>query len=98
MTHISVREVSRIVLYGIGFGSIAALIFFVGPLISIGGYRPLQTPIGGEPALLFVGAIFVAVMSIQWRRRKQATEKLAEGMAAADKPEDDTGVLKDKMK
>jgi len=97
MTHISVREVSRIVLYGIGFGSIAALIFFVGPLISIGGYRPLQTMIGRELAILFVGAIFAAVMSFQWRRRKQATAKIAEGMAAAA-PEDDTGVLKDKMK
>ena len=44
-----------------------------------------------------VGAIFASVMSIQWRRRKKATEKLAEGLAAAE-PEDDTGVLKDKMK
>src|SRR3954464_11948179 len=98
MTHISVREVSRILLYGIGFGSIAALILFAGPLVSIGGYRPLQTTIGRELAILFVGAIFAAVMSFQWGRRKKAAEKIAAGIAAADKPEDDTGVLKDKMK
>ena len=37
-------------------------------------------------------------MSFQWRRRKKAAAKIAEGIAAADKPEDDSGVLKDKMK
>src|SRR5437016_14399335 len=97
MTHISFKEVSRIVLYGIGLGSIAALIYLAGPLVSIGGYRPLETFIGREIAVLVVGAIFAAVMSIQWRRRKKATAKIAEGIAA-DKVEDDSGVLKDKMK
>ena len=42
MTHFSFKEVSRIVLYGVGLGSIAALIYMAGPLISIGGYRPLD--------------------------------------------------------
>jgi type VI secretion system protein ImpL len=98
MTHISFREVSRIILYGMGLGSIAALIYFAGPLVSIGGWRPLETLIGREIAILIVGAVFASVMSLQWRRRKKAAAKIAEGIAASDKPEDDTDVLKDKMK
>src|SRR3954463_5488429 len=98
MSHFSFKEVGRIVLYGMGLGSIAALIFLVGPLVSIHGYYPLQTMIGREIAILAVGALFASVMSFQWRRRKKAAAKIAAGIAAADKPEDDTGVLKDKMK
>src|SRR3954447_972149 len=98
MSHFSFKEVGRIVLYGMGLGSIAALIFLVGPLISIHGYYPLQTVIGREIAILVVGALFASVMSFQWRRRKKAAAKIAEGIAASDKPEDDSGVLKDKMK
>ena len=69
MTHFSFKEVSRIVLYGGGLGSIAALIYLAGPLVSIGGYRPLETMIGRELAILAVGAIFASVMSFQWQRR-----------------------------
>ena len=46
MTHISLKEVSRIVLYGVGLSSIAALIYLAGPLVSIGGHHPLETLIG----------------------------------------------------
>src|SRR5258705_4792377 len=98
MTHISFREVSRIVLYGLGFGSIAALIYLAGPLVSIGGRHPLETVIGREIAILVVGAIFASVMSFQWARRKKAAAKIAEGIAASAKPEDDSAVLRDKMK
>ena len=52
MTHFSFKEVLRIVLYGVGLSSIAALIFLAGPLISIGGYHPLETMIGREIAIL----------------------------------------------
>src|SRR4029077_13062488 len=98
MTHFSFKEVGRIVLYGVGLGSIAALIYLAGPLVSIGGYHPLQTMIGREIAILAFGAIFASVMSFQWQRRKKATAKIAEGITAADKPADDTDVLKGKMK
>jgi type VI secretion system protein ImpL len=98
MTHFSFREVSRIVLYGLGLGSIAALIYLAGPLISIGGWRPLETLIGREIAILVVGAIFASVLSFQWTRRKKAAAKIAEGIAASAKPEDDSIVLKDRMK
>ncbi len=98
MPHISLKEVSRIVLFGVGLSSIAALIFLAGPLVSIGGHHPLETLIGREIAILVVGAIFAAVMSFHWQRRKKAAAKIAEGITASDKPTDDTDVLKDRMK
>ena len=36
------REVSRIVLYGVGLGSICTTVYLVGPYIVIGGYRPFD--------------------------------------------------------
>jgi type VI secretion system protein ImpL len=94
----SSKEIVRIVMFGIGLGSVAALIYLVGPLISIGRYRPLETYIGRQIAIVVVGAIFAAVIGWQWQRRKKAAAKIAEGIAAADQPEDDTPVLKDRMK
>ncbi|MDB5504010.1 MAG: type secretion protein [Tardiphaga sp.] len=98
MINVSGKEIFRIVLFGVGLGSIAALIYLVGPLISIGGHRPLETYIGRQIAIVVVTALVAAVMTLQWRRKKKATARIAEGMAAADQPEDDTPVLKDKMK
>src|SRR3954453_15117564 len=91
------KEILRIVLYGIGLGSVSALIYLVGPLISFGGYRPLESVIGREIAILMVGALFASVTAFEWKRRKKASAEIAEGITAAQ-PEDDTEVLKDKMK
>jgi type VI secretion system protein ImpL len=97
MKHMS-KEIFRIVLYGIGLSSIAALIFLAGPMVSIGGYHPLETLIGREIAILVVGAIFASATTFHLQRRKKAAAKIAEGIAASDKPTDDTDVLRDKMK
>ncbi|MDB5655485.1 MAG: hypothetical protein JWQ94_3098, partial [Tardiphaga sp.] len=66
MKGIATRDVIRIVLSGIGLTSICALIYFLGPLISIGGYRPLESYVGREMAILVVGAIFASVMTFRW--------------------------------
>jgi type VI secretion system protein ImpL len=92
------KEVFRIVLYGLGLGSICALVYLAGPLISIGGWRPLETYMGREIAIIAIGALAAGVVGFQWRHRKKASAQIAEGIAADDKPEDDTDVLKDKMK
>ena len=98
MSHFSFKEVGRIVLYGMGPGVHCRADLPRRPAGFDHGYYPLQTMIGREIAILAVGALFASVMSFQWRRRKKAAAKIAEGIAASDKPEDDSGVLKDKMK
>src|SRR5579883_3049008 len=98
MMGISSRDILRIVLAGIGLTSVCALIYLAGPLISIGGWRPLESYIGREIAILVLVAAFASVMAFNWSRRKKATEKIAEGIATPDKVEDDADVLKDRMK
>jgi type VI secretion system protein ImpL len=98
MSGISSRDILRIVLAGIGLTSVCALIYLAGPLISIGGWRPLESYIGREIAILVVVAAFASVMAVNWTRRKKATAKIAEGIATPDKVDDDADVLKDRMK
>jgi len=98
MSGISSKEILRIVLAGIGLTSVCALIYLAGPLISIGGWRPLENYIVREIAILLLVAAFASVLAVNWSRRKKATAKIAEGIATADKVEDDAGVLKDRMK
>src|ERR1700730_977844 len=98
MTGISSKDILRIVLVGIGLTSVCALIYLAGPLISIGGWRPFENYIVREIAILVVAAAFASVMAFNWKRRKKATAKIAEGIATADKVDDDADVLKDRMK
>jgi type VI secretion system protein ImpL len=98
MMGISSREILRIVLAGIGLTSVCALIYLAGPLISIGGWRPLESYIVREIAILVLVAAFASVMAFNWSQRKKATAKIAEGIATPDKVEDDADVLKDRMK
>src|SRR6266849_126518 len=98
MSGISSRDILRIVLAGIGLTSVCALIYLAGPLVSIGGWRPIESYIGREIAILVLVAAFAAVMDVHWNRRKKATAKIAEGIATPDKVEDDADVLKDRMK
>ncbi len=95
---VSKKDLLRIVLTGVGLTSVAALIYLAGPLLSIGGWHPLENYIVREIAILLLAALFAAVISGQIFKRKKASAKLAEGIATPDKIEDDTDVLKDRMK
>src|SRR5262245_82569 len=98
MMGISSRDILRIVLAGIGLTSVCALVYLAGPLISIGGWRPLESYIVREIVILVLVGVFASVMAVNWTRRKKATAKIAEGIATPDKVEDDADVLKDRMK
>jgi type VI secretion system protein ImpL len=98
MMGISSKDILRIVLAGIGLTSVCALIYLVGPLISIGGWRPFENYIVREIAIVVLVAAFASVMAFNWSRRKKATANIAEGMATPGKVEDDADVLKDRMK
>src|SRR5215475_7037188 len=95
---ISSKDILRIVLLGIGLTSVCALVYLSGPLISKGGWRPLENSIARGIAILVVAAAFASVMAFHWNRRKKATAKIAEGIATADKVDDDADVLKGRMK
>ncbi|HSV25564.1 MAG TPA: hypothetical protein VLJ17_21375, partial [Xanthobacteraceae bacterium] len=66
MSGISSKEILRIVLAGIGLTSVCALIYLAGPLISIGGWRPLENYIVREIAILLLVAAFASVLAVNW--------------------------------
>ena len=94
---VSYKQILRIVLAGIGLTSVAALVYLAGPLLSIGGWRPLENRIVREIVVVLLVAIFAAVVSLQIVRRKKASAKIAAGIAEGA-VEDDSAVLSDKMK
>ena len=58
------KEMMRIVLFGVGLSSIAALVYLAGPLVSIGGRHPLENYIVREIVILLLVSAFAAVTSI----------------------------------
>ena len=73
------------VLLGIlGLSALALLIWFVGPLIAIGGWIPLESALA---RLILIGSIFVLVIvRLLWRRfkAKQQNARLLEGLVKAE--------------
>ena len=71
-----------ITLGSIGFLLLAALIWWVGPLLAFGGRHPLD---GGGERLLAIGVlllVFVAVLAVQAWRRRRTNQRLVAGLAA----------------
>ena len=85
-------------MYGVGLGSLTALVYLAGPLIEIGGYRPLENYIVREIAILVLVAAAASFGGFKFYRRKKEAKELAEGVGEEDKNESDEVVLKDKMK
>jgi type VI secretion system protein ImpL len=92
------KNITRILLYGVGVTSLASLVYLAGPLISFGGYRPLESYIGREIAVMLLVTAAASFGSFKFYQRKKSTKALAEGVSAAEKKESDEVVLKDKMK
>ena len=98
MGAIGSKDIMRIILYGVGISSLASLVYLAGPLVSIGGYRPLESYIVREIAVLLLVAAAASFGGFKFYRRKKSAEALAEGVGEAERKESDEVVLKDKMK
>ncbi|MGH9806334.1 MAG: type VI secretion system membrane subunit TssM, partial [Terriglobia bacterium] len=92
------KDILRIVLYGIGLGSLASLIYFAGPLIAFGDWRPLENPIIRDVALVLLMAGAASFGSFTFYRRRKGAEKIADGIAGEGEPVNDEPVLKERMK
>src|SRR5712671_5841791 len=98
MMGISSKDILRIVLAGIGLTSVCALIYLAGPLISIGGWRPLESYIGREIAILLLVTGVASFAGFKFYRRKKRVKDLADGISANEPKESDEVVLKEKLK
>jgi type VI secretion system protein ImpL len=91
------KEVSRIVLYGVGLGSICTTVYLVGPYIVIGGYRPFDNYIVTNVVIAILISAFAGMSGMTFWKRKKRSDALASGIAG-DKVEDDSEELTLRMK
>jgi type VI secretion system protein ImpL len=92
------KNLFRLGLYSVGLASISMMVWTLGPLIEIGGYRPLDGYITRQAVILILTAAVAGFGGFRFYRRKKSAEQLADGIGAAAQTESDAVVLKDKMK
>jgi type VI secretion system protein ImpL len=85
------------VLYGIGLGSLAAVIYFVGPFIAIGNWRPLENTTTRAIVILLLVAAVAGVAGLGLFRRRAASKQIAEGISGEKETVNDEPVLKERM-
>jgi type VI secretion system protein ImpL len=93
-----IKDISRIVLYGVGLGSLAALVWFAGPLIAFGDFRPLEHYIIREIVILLLLAGVASFGGWKYYLRRKGAKTLAEGVSEENKKDSDEVVLKEKLK
>ena len=73
------KDITRIILVGIGVTSLAALILLAGPFIAIGDFRPFESTIVREIAIVLLVAGAAAFGGFKFYRRKKSANALATG-------------------
>lgn len=91
------QQIYRIVLYGVGLGSVSAFVYLVGPMIEIGGVRPLENYMVRESIIVIITAAMAGIGGFTFWKRKKAAEKLEAGVAGAKEEVTDEPVLKERM-
>jgi type VI secretion system protein ImpL len=92
------KKLLYLALWGAGLASISMMIWTLGPLVEIGGYRPLQNYLIRDAVILIVMAAAATGAGLQFYRRRTSSAQLAEGIGSAAANESDAVVLKEKMK
>src|SRR5271154_5154217 len=92
------KDITRIVLGGIGIASVASLVYFAGPFIAIGNYHPFESNVVREITIVLLVAAAASFGGFKFYRHKKNAAALASGVSATEKRESDEAVLKDKMK
>src|SRR3954447_19521574 len=92
------KDIIRIILYGVGLGSLSMVVYFAGPLISIGDWRPLENYIIRDITILLLMTAAAGMGGFSFYKRRKGAQKLADGIAGEDAPIDDEPVIKERMK
>jgi type VI secretion system protein ImpL len=92
------RDIVRICLYGIGFTSVAAVIWLAGPLVAIGDYRPLESSVVRQILILLIGAALTGVVGLRLYRRQAGSEDIARSISQDGNKASDGVVLNERMK
>ena len=73
----------RRVLGGLGLAAFSLVVWYVGELLVLGGWRPLEQPAGRLVLIAFAAAIWIAFEILRARRSRRENEKLLEMIAGA---------------
>ena len=92
------KELTHIVLVGVGLTSIASVIFVASPYIVIGGWRPFDNYIIRSVAVLLLCATVGGVAGWQFWKRKKSEGALAEGISEGEEQEDNSETLAERIK
>src|SRR3954453_22117880 len=91
------KEIIRIILSGVGLASLAAVVYFAGPLIAIGDWRPLENNIIRNIVILLLMTAAAGAGGLTFYKRRKSAQKIAEGIAGENEPIDDQPALKERM-
>lgn len=92
------KDIIKIVLSGIGLASLASVIYFLGPLIAFGDWRPLENPIIRDIAVLLIVAVGAGLAGFSVYRRRKGAKQIADGISGDQAIVNDEPVLKERMK
>jgi type VI secretion system protein ImpL len=92
------KDIIKIVLSGIGLASLASVVYFLGPLIAFGDWRPLENPIIRDIAVLLIVAVGAGLAGFSVYRRRRGAKEIADGISGDTQTINDEPVLKERMK
>src|SRR6266702_4679198 len=92
------KQITQIILYGVGLGSLAAVVYFAGPFIAIGNWHPLENTIVRSIIILLLVAVAAGIVGFGFFRRRKAGKQIADGISGAEQTVNDEPVLKERMK
>src|ERR1700682_2592055 len=92
------KDIIKIVLSGIGLASLASVVYFLGPLIAFGDWRPLENPIIRDIAVLLIVAVGTGLAGFSVYRRRKGAKEIADGISGDTQTVNDEPVLKERMK
>src|ERR1700730_7592526 len=90
-------DLSRIVLYGIGFSSVASVVYLASPYVIIGGWRPFENYVIREMMVAILVAAAAGSAGWHFWRRKKKTGAIEEGIAKEEAGEDGSAVLVEQL-
>ena len=92
------KRILQIVLYGVGLGSLAAVVYFAGPFIAFGSWRPLENAIVRNIVILLLVTGTAAFAGFSFWRRRKGAKQIADGISGAEQAVNDEPVLQERMK
>ena len=81
------KDILRIVLYGVGLSSLGAVIYFAGPFIAFGDWRPLENHIVRQIAILLLTTVVAGIVGLNLFKRRTRAKEIAFAREHSAKPQ-----------